>query len=803
MKHPLLRVVLFYAAGILTASYFPFPLLGLLALAIVLVLVAALTNRLRALLLGPVLFLAGASNFTYHTANLSPIDLRSLLSPEGQLVTVRGRLLETPTLRFYEQGEKAEWRTLARVAVSGLCFQDKSWQPAHGHLAVTTRTALTNFFAGQAIEVTGVAAPPRSAFAVATFDYAAYLRQQDIYYLLQAESDQDWRQLGPRVRPPLADRFRAWARHALQLGLPSEDESLRLEWALTLGWKPALTEEDFEPFVRAATYHIFAVDGLRMAIIFGIFFGLFRAIGIPRSITGLALLPLIWFYVGLTGWPASAIRAAVMLTVVVLSWPLKRPLSILNSLFCAAFLILLWEPQQLFQAGFQLSFLVVLCLILILPPCLNLVRTWAEGDPLRPARFRRRWPNFVRTPARHLTDTLLTSFAAWIGSIPLVAYYFHIVTPVSTPANVVAVPLCGLVLVSNLSSLLFAAWLPSVSEVFNHAGWFLMECIRLSSQWFAAWPKAYFYVPQPGLLFHCLYYILLLGLVTGWWLRVPAQRWRLAVATAMSLVLAGLCAREMQSTRLTILPANGGLLVHFKPAGLTGTMLVDTGNTNAVRFITRPFLQGQGANLLSALVLTHGDLQHVGGAETLPSLIPVTHVYASPLRFRSRVYRSTLAHYDEKGLLHYLHRGEHLETWLIVHPDLTDRFARADDAAMALLGTVGRAQILLLSDLGRAGQNALLSRQIDLHADVVVTGLPTTGEPLCDDLLNAIQPRLIVIADSALPAAARALPPLKNRLARSHIPVLYTRDCGATTLEWKYKCLEIRTMAGDRFSLPF
>ena len=78
-------------------------------------------------------------------------------------------------------------------------------------------------------------------------------------------------------------------------------------------------------------------------------------------------------------------------------------------------------------------------------------------------------------PAQFLGDLSLTSFAAWIGSLPLVAYYFHIVTPVSTPANVLAVPLCALVLISNLASLLLAGWFPAAAELFNHAGWFLME----------------------------------------------------------------------------------------------------------------------------------------------------------------------------------------------------------------------------------------------------------------------------------------------------------------------------------------
>ena len=84
------------------------------------------------------------------------------------------------------------------------------------------------------------------------------------------------------------------------------------------------------------------------------------------------LIPLIWFYVALTGWPASAIRATVMLTVVIVGWVLKRPSDLLNSLFAAALIILAWEPQQLFQAGLPALVLVVLCIILLLPPLAGL-----------------------------------------------------------------------------------------------------------------------------------------------------------------------------------------------------------------------------------------------------------------------------------------------------------------------------------------------------------------------------------------------------------------------------------------------
>ena len=91
--------------------------------------------------------------------------------------------------------------------------------------------------------------------------------------------------------------------------MPYEDESLYLEWALTLGWKTLFTDNVAEPFIKAATYHIFAVDGLRIAIVAGILLGLMRALGVPRAWRALLTVPFLLFYAALTGWPASAIRS--------------------------------------------------------------------------------------------------------------------------------------------------------------------------------------------------------------------------------------------------------------------------------------------------------------------------------------------------------------------------------------------------------------------------------------------------------------------------------------------------------------
>jgi competence protein ComEC len=134
----------------------------------------------------------------------------------------------------------------------------------------------------------------------------------------------------------------------------------------------------------------------------------------------------------------------------------------------------------------------------------------------------------------------------------------------------------------------------------------------------------------------------------------------------------------------------------------------------------------------------------------------------------------------------------------VLHPSASDRFGQADDSALVFSGSFHGSRVLLLSDLGRAGQNALLERTPELRADIVVTSLPSQNEPLSEALLDAIQPRLIVVADSDYPASERAGAKLTGRLAQRNTPVIYTRSAGAATIEFRRSGWEVRAMNGVR-----
>lgn len=799
MRRPLVTVALLYVVGLLCAEAVQPDLSLLLALGGVLALLALGWSRARSWLLIAAIIVFGWANLISRTAVLSPHDLRSLVPTEPLDTAVRGKVVATPSVRMFMRDQQESFRTLALVEVTELRERGE-WIPATGRIMTTTPGSLEGvLFGGTEVEVGGILATPPRPVAPGLFDYQSYLARQGVYFQLKAGSTNSWRALG-EARPNFSDRFLAWSQRILERGLPEKDEPLRLLQAMTLGLQTGLDNDTYTPFVLSGTMHIFAISGLHIALIAGLLVVVMRVAQIPRQWCGLLVIPLIWFYTGATGWQPSAVRSTLMMSIIIGGWSLGRPSDLLNSLAAAGLIILVWEPQQLFQASFQLSFFVVLSIALLLPPLQKFGDKLLAHDPMLPREALPRWRRWLNTPLRWLMLSFATSLAAWLGSLPLTIYYFHILSPVTLLANLIVVPLSGFALACNMASLFCGDWLPWLGELFNHAGWFWMLCMARLSQISAGLPGAFRYVAAPPLWIFGAYYGLLIAALSGWLLKKEYRLWSASVVVLVALGLGWEWQRQRNTFELTVIPLNGGHTVHVDGPGRDHDLLVDCGDSNAVSFVTNPFLHARGVNTLPRLALTHGDLQHVGGTKLLWDELPVLKTLTSPIRFRSPAYRAIGDALETAPERHGVVARHHTNTcWTVLHPEESDRFPQADDASLVLLGEIHGTRILLLGDLGRPGQETLLQRHPNLHADIVVTGLPEQGEALSNGLIERLRPKLIVIADSEYPATKRASFALRGRLTRTHIPVLYTRTTGAVTVSIEPDGWRVQTMDGAAF----
>ncbi|MBN2507003.1 MAG: ComEC/Rec2 family competence protein [Verrucomicrobia bacterium] len=801
MKRPLLNVALLYVGGVLLGEHLAVPPGWALPALWAIVLGALFLNRLRTAFLVAALIGAGVVNLALHRAVPAADDLRRLLGDTSAAVTVRGVLEGNLSTRVYEGADGDPFvRTLARVRVRALKVSGGPWQRAGGRVAVSTAGVWGRpLWDGQAVEIEGVLGPPPGAAAPGLFDYGAYLRNQRVHYVLRVETPGDWRLRAAPARPSVAARFGEWARGALALGLPVEDEPLRLSWAMTLGWRTTLKGDVAEPFMRSGTLHVFAVSGLHVALLSTVFVVGLRVCRVPRAACGLVVIPLLWFYSAVTGWAASAVRSTVMMTVIIAGWSLRRPSDLLNSLAAAALLILGVDPLQLFQAGFQLSFAVVLSLGLVEPRLRAWSRDWGRPEPLRPPSLRTRTRRWLESGWRWVRASLVTSLAAWLGSMPLVAHYFHLVTPVSLLANLLIVPLSSWALTSAVASLLVAAWWPAPAVLFNHSAWAFMTAMIWLSRLAADLPGAWFYVRAPTLLATLGFYAAVLSLAAGWLTRPRWRGWTWAALGVLGLAWAIETSAHARNTRLTLLPLGGGHALYWDAPGRRHDVLVDCGDASSVRRLVVPFLRSQGVHRLPALVLTHGDAQHVGGAGALDAACPVERLWVGPARFRSPHYRKWLETFGQRhGRLRAVQAGDTFGPWTVLHPAAADRFAQADDASLVLAATSGPTRVLLLADLGKPGQAALMARCPDLRADLVVSGLPAKTEPLDNTLLQRLQPQAVIVADAPQPATARASRAVQSRLKARHPPALFTRETGAVSVEMNTRGWRLSAMHGER-----
>src|SRR5439155_145769 len=184
-----------------------------------------------------------------------------------------------------------------------------------------------------------------------------------------------------------------------------------------------------------------------------------------------------------------------------------------------------------------------------------------------------------------------------------------------------------------------------------------------------------------------------------------------------------------------VLPLNGGGAIYCQPARGSEDWLIDCGDRSAAEFVLKPFLRGQGANRVARFLLTHGDIHHVGGAGVVHEQFAPRQVLFSTVPFRSSAYRDAVQSFRQMpGLTRTIRRGDRLGPWTVLHPADQDRFSQAGDNAVVLVGDLEEVRVLLLSAVGKPGQNALMERHPDLRADIVVSGVPLQSEPLAEAL---------------------------------------------------------------------
>ena len=601
---------------------------------------------------------------------------------------------------------------------------------------------------GDRVRLIGTLRKPRRTRNPHEFDFARFLELQGIHAELLC-ADRGFEKLGSGEGNQLVAlglRSRAWISRQITRGIGQDDqEAATLILAMTLGLRDDTPDYIEDKFRYSGTLHVFAVSGLHVGIVAAVVWFaalvLTPIIGLPRNAAVIAVIFAVLGYALVTGLRPSACRAAIMGAIFFGGMLIGREPHVINSTAAAALVILLPDTNQLFRPGFQLSFLVLLSIAILANTVGRYLSQPFFPDPFLPISLvpqRRR--NFF-AGARKVSSLTGVSAAAWAGSTPLTWIYFGLVTPISIVANLILIPLAFLVLgTAAFSVALSLVPHPLPAELANEANALWAKSAATSAGAFSNVPGGHWIVPSPGHLFRSECEITILDLPYG------------GAATHIAL--------------------RGG-----------GDWLIDAGSDRSFRRSVHPLLRAFGTGRLDGLILTHGDIDHVGGAPTAISEYAPKQLITTPANSTSPSWRQAIALAGDVGIeivrpavgeVIDLGRGHTLR---ILYPPAEDApgFVADDRSLVTQLRLANGCRILFTGDSGFYTERWLIENcdREQLRSDVLIKSRHDSDISGLPGFVAAVAPQALVIS-----GAPRSSP---GRLPRGWIQNL--DDLGITLFD--------------------
>src|SRR6266567_4466891 len=739
-RQPFIGLVAAAATGIIFAEFFRLSPYVLLATAILVAFCGVIVLRWPRL--AATYAIVGAGFFLLHglrTNNTEGQQLAEELGNRPRVVTAAGCLISEP--KIAPSGFATFLLKLKSIELEGRKQSTRAvWQ---------VRWKGTPEF-GDELRLFGnaeVIAPPRNP---GEFDMLSYLARRDVRRILFVRYPEDGALIRHGGGNPIlhaGQKSRAWMQNALCRGLENAPEVQGFISGIVLGVRHQTPEDIEEPFQQTGTLHLFAVAGLHVGIVATLLWMLAMVARLSRKWATALIIPLLFFYAAVTGLHVSSVRAAVMTSILLGGFFFERKAFLLNSLAAAAFFLLCWNTNELSSAGFQLSFAVVGAIILFADPFAGFLQRWTAPDPFLPRSLLRGPQRWLHAGFEWLCRGTGVSLAAWLGSLPLVLWYFYIVTPISLVANLIVVPIAFFILAIALLSLLSMPLLPGLAVIFNNANWLLVQLVIGIVQFLAHVPGGHFYVEHP--------------------------HWP-----------------EKLVAKITVLDVGAGAAVHLQTG--SANWLFDSGSDRTYQRVIREYLHWSGVNRLSDVLLTHGDANHLGGTAQLVEDFPRVHVVDNPAPDHSAAHRRLQQVFREHGIKpDNLVAGDSFRlsrdvTAHVLFPPRNFSAPITDDQACVVhLLVAPRTRILFMSDSGIKTEQALLVSRLNLQSDIIIKGRHHSGESGSGAFLDAVQPRLIIATSRDFPGYERIGDAWTENLQKRGIKLFRQDETGAVILRFR------------------
>jgi competence protein ComEC len=549
--------------------------------------------------------------------------------------------------------------------------------------------------------------------------------------------------------------------------------------ALLLGRREGLDPELRQRFAESGLVHLLAISGTHVALLAGALLLLGRVLRLPRRVLTWTTLGLMTLYLGVIGAPPSAVRSGIMLGLALCGVLLQRPSASLPIVAAAGLVILAADPLAALDPGFQLSFAGVLGILLL------------RGAMLK--RIPRKWR--ATPPGRLLTESLVVSVAAFLATAPITAFHFGQVAPVAILANLPAIPLTSLALVGICVAAMVEPLVPPLGRMFADGAGVALDLLGWVAARAAELPWGHAEVSPPQ-------WWIWAGAGLAAFLALDASvrlrervRWTVALGAACAafLVLPVVAARPASGLEIHFLDVGQGDAVALRTPG-DRWVLIDAGpraeRYDAGERRVLPFLRAHRARRLEALILTHPDADHIGGARAVLEGMEVKWLIEPGLPVGKPLYLETLRAAEARRVPWAAARagralrldGVELELLWPGESSL-DATVEANEISAVVRLRYGQFTALLTGDVGAGVEEELAARHGEaLRAVVLKAGHHGSRTSTSEALLDAVRPEMVVVSAGRRNRYGHPAPEVLARLRKRGIAVARTDGEGTVSL---------------------
>ena len=539
------------------------------------------------------------------------------------------------------------------------------------------------------------------------------------------------------------ENWKGHIRNKITLGLDPNSMEAQIIRAVVFGEKPPSTSDSadlMESFRLSGTLHVFAVSGLHVGMVALILNFTLSWLCAPRLFRISAVILGVILYAGITGFHPPAVRAAIMITLIMGGFLLKRKPAIINSLALSAIIVLLWDGHQLFTSSFQLSYGVLLSIALITGFWNQLLSPFTEIDPFMPRMLLSKWQTFLLSRKNWLKNSISVSLSAAIGSAPLIWFHFGILTPVSIIAGIPLMLIVFSILAISMVSLLIGSLIPSSAQFLNKTNAFTAKSAYQTASFFAEIPS-------------------------GHWHKKPTR------------------------------PENGRVIIFDMPYGgganyldLGGGVLLDSGRDDHFVRHVLPTLSSLRAQP-DSLIISHADSLHSGGMAQCLETFQAQQTIIPQRDQRSPSFQDFLHLADQTehplitptlGQIFPIEEDVYLEILHAPHDLLGN--GKADDSGLVVRLHWQGWRILFTADAGTQTENRMLESGLDLSADIIVMGRNKNSPSGSEAFYQAVSPIAILASNSSYPETESIPASWRNMTEKLGIQVIDQLKTGAVTI---------------------